>query len=192
MSRTHRSQEHTTTAAVQRARRPQTVAAPLPVEDARPQTARRPRDKSVRIGRTPVGKGIFARKRYPTTAIIGEILGEVIDDPDYESRYCMDIGGGRTLEPDPPFCYVNHSCEPNCEFDWFDLTPPGSEQIYRHVFLIALCEIKPGDELTIDYNWAADVAIPCRCGAASCIGWIVDRRQLASILAQHAKPPAAE
>jgi len=37
-------------------------------------------------------------------------------------RYCMDIGNGRVLEPHAPFRYVNHSCEPNCEFDWFDLT----------------------------------------------------------------------
>ena len=146
------------------------------------------RDKSVRIGRTRVGKGVFARRRYLASTVIGEIRGDVIEDPDYGSRYCMDIGGGCVLEPHAPFRYVNHSCEPNCEFDFFDLTPAGESQTQRHVFLLALREIKPGEELTIDYNWSADTAIPCRCEAPTCRGWIVTPDQLATVTARHAVP----
>jgi len=145
------------------------------------RSSRGARDKSLRIGRTRVGKGLFARKHYPTHAIIGEILGEVIHDPYYYSSYCMDIGDGRMLEPEPPFRFVNHSCEPNCEFDWFDLVPEGGSQAVRRVYLIALREIKPGEELTIDYNWSAEGAIVCRCGAPTCRGWIVDPDQLAQV-----------
>jgi len=145
------------------------------------RSSRGVRDKSVRIGRTRVGKGVFARKRYPAQAIIVEILGEVIDDPDYYSSYCMDIGDGRVLEPEPPFRFVNHSCEPNCEFDWFDLVPEGGSQTVRRIYLIALREIKSGEQLTIDYNWSAEGAIVCRCGAPTCRGWIVDPNQLARV-----------
>lgn len=144
--------------------------------DERP--ARGARDKSVRVGATRVGKGVFARRRYPAEAVIGEIAGQIIDDPHYGSDYCMNIGDGRALEPAAPFRYVNHSCEPNCEFDFFDLSDAGQTDTRRRVFLIALQEIKPGEELTIDYNWAAASAIPCRCQSPSCRGWIVDPGQL--------------
>jgi len=156
------------------------------VEDDRQVAVRALRDKSVRVGRTRVGKGVFARKRYLASTVIGEIQGDVIEDPDYGSRYCMDIGGGCVLEPHAPFRYVNHSCEPNCEFDFFDLTPSGESQTHRHVYLLALREIKPGEELTIDYNWSADTAIPCRCEASTCRGWIVTPDQLGTVTARHA------
>ena len=155
-------------------------------EDDRQCSPRGVRDKSVRIGRTRVGKGVFARKRYPASTVIGEILGDVIEDPDYGSRYCMDIGRGCMLEPHAPFRYVNHSCEPNCEFDFFDLSPAGESESHRHVFLLALREIKPGEELTIDYNWSADTAIPCRCEAPTCRGWIVTPDELAAVTARQA------
>jgi hypothetical protein len=139
------------------------------------------RDKSVRIGRTPVGKGVFARKRYPVAAVIGEIEGELIHDANYGSRYCMDIGDDLVLEPHAPFRFVNHSCEPNCEFDWFDLTAENQTESERCVFLIALREIRPDEELTIDYNWPAQQAIVCRCGAPTCRGWIVDPCELSEV-----------
>jgi hypothetical protein len=186
MSKTLRSSQRTDKSSVPRTRRSRGAKRAPQLEDASQPSPRGSRDKSVRIGRTCVGKGVFARKRYLATTIIGEILGDVIDDPDYGSRYCMDIGHGCVLEPDAPFRYVNHSCEPNCEFDWFDLVPAGESQSRRHVFLVALREIKPGEELTIDYNWSADTAIPCRCKEPTCRGWIVDPGQLAAVTARQA------
>jgi uncharacterized protein len=146
--------------------------------------ARRGGDKSVRIGATRLGKGLFARRRYPAEAVIGEIAGQVIDDPYYGSDYCMNIGDGRVLEPASPFRYLNHRCEPNCEFDFFDLQDAGITPTRRRVFLIALREIKPGEELTIAYNWPASFAIPCRCRAPSCRGWIVDPAQWDALMAR--------
>lgn len=49
------------------------------------------------------------------------------------------------------------------------------------VYLIALRDIWPGEELTIDYNWPAISAVPCHCGAASCRGWIVSFDELDSL-----------
>jgi len=160
-------------------------AVPRGSDDLRP-APRGGRDKSVRIGRTRVGKGVFARKRYAACTVIGEIHGDVIENPNYGSCYCMDIGGGCMLEPAAPFRFVNHSCDPNCEFDVFELSAEGDAQTLRHVFLLALREIKPGEELTIAYNWSAETAIPCRCEAPNCCGWIVDPDQLAAVRARAA------
>jgi hypothetical protein len=58
---------------------------------------------------------------------------------------------------------VNHSCQPNCETD----------QIDDRVWIIALRDIAPGEELTYDYNiYDAEPGedSPCHCGAKSCRG----------------------
>ena len=127
----------------------------------------------VRIGETRVGKGVFARRSYPICAAIGEITGEIIDDATYVSEYCFDIGDGLQLDPAAPFRFLNHSCEPNCEFDYFIDSEQLDDRHRMRVFLFALRNIHPGEELTIDYNWSATDAIPCRCQAPSCRGWVV-------------------
>jgi hypothetical protein len=74
---------------------------------------------AIRIGRTPLGRGVFARRRVRPEQVIGVIRGQVIVDPKYTSDYCMDLGEGCSLEPASPFRFLNHSCEPNCElFFW--------------------------------------------------------------------------
>ncbi len=144
-----------------------------------PQTEQ---SKGVRVGRSRVGRGVFARKRYRAVAVVGEIHGELIDDATYGSSYCMDMEDGRVLEPHAPFRYVNHSCDPNCEFEFFDLASDGDPTPRRRIFLITLREIKPGEELTISYNWGVDAAIICRCGEPTCCGWIVAPEQLQTII----------
>lgn len=131
------------------------------------------RDKSVLIRRTRLGKGVFAQQRYLPEAFIGEIAGDIIDDPDYVSSYCFCLENGQLLEPRPPFRFLNHSCEANCDFDFCDVRIEVTDQVERLILLFALREIKPGEELTIDYNWPQDATIPCRCRAPSCCGWIV-------------------
>ena len=74
---------------------------------------------TVEIAETNTGKGVFALRFYPEAAVIGEITGELIRDPNHGSSYAFDLDG-LILEPFEPFRYVNHSCDPNCEFDWTD------------------------------------------------------------------------
>ena len=138
-------------------------------------------EKEVQIRWTTKGLGVFSRKPYPVNSVIGEILGDVVEDACYGSEYCMSLESGRQLEPFPPFRYVNHSCDPNCEFDWFDTESEYDSEIRQRVFLIAVREIMAGEELTIDYNWSAEMAIPCRCQAPSCRGWIVSVDELSSL-----------
>jgi hypothetical protein len=143
----------------------------------------------VSIGRTPLGKGVFARRRFREEETIGEIAGEVIEDATYGSEYCYNIGELLSLEPALPFRYLNHSCTPNCEFDWFDVIDSGEASPRRRVFLFALRDIQPGEELTIDYNWPAAAAIPCRCHSRKCRGWVVDETQLHGVTGPSTQGP---
>lgn len=133
---------------------------------------------AVRIGRTPLGRGIFACRRFRAEQVIGVVRGRVVNDPDYGSDYCIELGEGRGLEPAAPFRYLNHSCEPNCELFSWEADEAAS---LGRLWLQALRPIEPDEELTIDYAWPVDAAIPCGCGAAGCRGWIVAAEELSAL-----------
>ena len=58
--------------------------------------------------------------------------------------------------------FMNHCCEPNCE----------TEERDGRIFVIALRDIRPGEELTYEYNLydSDDMAQDCYCGTPSCRG----------------------
>eukprot|EP01018_Ginkgo_biloba_P019462 Gb_16572 [translate_table: standard] len=64
--------------------------------------------------------------------------------------------------------FVNHSCEPNCETrKWTVLGE-------IRVGIFAKQDIPAGTELAYDYNfeWYGGAKVRCRCGAASCFGFL--------------------
>jgi SET domain-containing protein len=68
--------------------------------------------------------------------------------------------------------FINHSCDPNCETD----------QINKHVWIIALRDIKAGEELTYDYNlYDAEPGepAPCYCGTKQCRGTMYCKEEIA-------------
>jgi len=69
----------------------------------------------VRIGKTSYGLGVFAFAFIPKGTPIARVSGRIIHDAHYSSDYCIDAGEDKVLEPGPPFCYLNHACEPNCQ-----------------------------------------------------------------------------
>lgn len=126
----------------------------------------------VRVDETPVGKGVFAIRNYPERSVIGQISGEIICDPHGGSEYAIEVDAEHRLEPNAPFRFVNHSCDANCEFEvLIDEAEDGSKR--QILYLSAVKDIFAGEQLTIEYNWPATSAIPCKCGAANCRGWIV-------------------
>jgi SET domain-containing protein len=56
---------------------------------------------------------------------------------------------------------INHSCDPNLV----------GRVMKGHVLYMSLREIKPGEELTVDYHldWNPPTT-PCQCGTAKCRG----------------------
>lgn len=134
----------------------------------------------VRVLDSQIGKGVYAVRRYPVSAVIGEIRGELVADPTHGTEYTFEASAGLQLEPFPPFRFLNHSCDPNCEFDWIDQTDlvdddnQMTDPEHRSgLYLTTLRMVEPNEQLTIDYNWPASNAIPCQCNQLDCRGWVV-------------------
>lgn len=137
---------------------------------------------SVSVRQTPKGLGVFSEVALAQSCIVGEIFGEFISDPDYGSDHCIDLEDGRFFEPVAPFRYVNHCCQPNCELDWFEHIDERYSMKRLHVYLTAIDDVQPGCELTIDYNWPLDSAIPCLCNDPECRGVIAGWDEMNEIL----------
>ena len=105
------------------------------------------------------------------------MLGTLIEGDDYDPDYVVDMGDYGVLDPKAPFRYLNHSCEPNCQLLEWEMTRKRAPQIWVH----AIKTVRPSDQLTIDYGWPADSAIPCLCGTPSCRGWVVDESEVAKV-----------
>ncbi len=59
--------------------------------------------------------------------------------------------------------FINHSCDPNIR-SWI---------CKGHILYMAARDIQPGEELTVDYHFEAEVEeVICACGAANCRGTI--------------------
>ena len=71
-----------------------------------PRRSRHREANGVRVAWTRLGQAVIAEQNYPESAIIGEFEGQVIDDPQHGSEYCMDIGDGLLLEPAAPFRFL--------------------------------------------------------------------------------------
>lgn len=109
---------------------------------------KRARAYAVRVKRSATGKGLFAAEPIPKGARIIEYIGTVISEQEAErdnGKYLFEVGKGKTINgniPSNTARYINHSCVPNCEADG----PEGK------VYIWALRNIKPGEELTYDYG----------------------------------------
>ncbi len=128
------------------------------------------------------GLGAFAAARIPGGTRIIEYLGERISPTEADRRYNDDatdhprvllfsvdgrtvidaaVGGNEAQ-------FINHSCEPNC----------AAVTDKKRIFIEALRDIEPGEELLYDYNLtresddeaALEQRYACHCGAPTCRG----------------------
>jgi SET domain-containing protein len=119
------------------------------------------------------GRGCFATVMFPGGRKIAEYAGEKISRREVarrirhrrKLRICAinqywSIDGSRGGNGTH---YINHSCEPN---SYMKIT-------YGHILFIALRDIHPGEEITLDYvsTYHSDRK-RCRCQAPSCRGTI--------------------
>ena len=149
-------------------------------------------------------RGLFSAKRIPKDAYIIQYLGELIPkkestrrgvaqhdtalESDNGSVYIFDLDGKRDLDGNFEWNIarlVNHSCKPNCE----------AQDIDGEIWLVALQNIKAGEELTFDYGYDLEhwEEHPCLCGEPNCIGYIVckvHRKKLQRILKKRSSSDA--
>lgn len=149
----------------------------------KPAAARKPKIvvKNSRIH----GRGVYAGRKLAKGERVIEYKGELItwkecdrrppsdpDDPHHTFFFSLSDGkhvidaavGGNAAK------WINHSCEPNCEAEEDDED--------NRVFIVALRDIKAGEELNYDYGLITDERITptvkknyeCRCGSKDCRG----------------------
>lgn len=134
-------------------------------------------EASIFVAGSANGRGVFAKQPFNTDDLVGNVSGTAICDADYQTSYGIDLGEDYTLEPSAPFRYLNHSCEPNCVLLRTEEPPTA----IGAVIVEAIRDIEPGDELTIDYAWPANGAIPCNCQSENCRGWVVAIEEVAAL-----------
>jgi len=149
---------------------------------ARPGPARSTRDtRRIQVRKSGVhGKGVFALQPIAAGTRLIEYVGDVITWPEALRRHPHD-----PLQPNHTFYFhlddkhvidanvggnasrwINHSCDPNCE----------AQDIDGRVFIDALRDLQPGEELSYDYGLVIDERYTpklkkdyeCRCGSPHC------------------------
>ena len=128
------------------------------------------------------GRGVFAVTQIRANEQILEYKGKRVSWAQAQRQYArsaakdghtfyFDLDDGRVIDGAQggnSARWVNHSCAPNCE----------AEQDGSRVFFLALRDIKPGEELFIDYGLivegrktaALKKLYACRCGVDTCRG----------------------
>ncbi len=107
-----------------------------------------PGDYKLRVGRSIAGLGLFAEEAIPKGSCIIEYVGKPVSKEEEEtskSKYLFAITKSRTIDGKPKWNkagYINHACKPNAE----------SEINKGRVFILAIKNIKPGEEITYDYG----------------------------------------
>jgi hypothetical protein len=126
--------------------------------------------------------GVFAVEAIPAATSLGRVRGRLHHGADYGSEYCIELDEKRSLEPRAPFRFLNHSCRPNCELVHVSCEQEDGSIGVPEIWVDTLRAIEPGEQLTIDYGWTADAAIPCGCGVPQCRGWIVASDEVPRLL----------
>ena len=128
-----------------------------------------PRKPAFRIGRSRTGLGLFATAPIKKRAFIVEYKGRKLTTEQAEkleargNRYLYEINSRWTIDGTTRRNlgrYANHSCRPNAE----------SHRIGHKVFLRAIKNINPGDEITYSYgrDYFLNVITPRGCKCEKC------------------------
>jgi hypothetical protein len=125
--------------------------------------------KPYRIGRSRTGLGLFATKPIKKGTKIIRYFGPLLDcrkkkDDAIENKYLFELNNRWTIDGsvrENIARYINHACKPNAESD----VRPRK----RKVFIRAIKNIEPGEEINYDYGTDYFKAylkpIGCKCDA---------------------------
>ncbi|MGB8398121.1 SET domain-containing protein [Bradyrhizobium sp.] len=128
-----------------------------------------PSNKPYRVGRSRTGLGLFATKPIKKGTKIVRYFGPLLDskkkkDDAIENKYLFELNSRWTIDGSVRANvarYINHACKPNAESD----VKPRK----RKVFIRAIKNIEPGEEINYDYGTDYFKAylkpIGCKCAA---------------------------
>ena len=128
-----------------------------------------PSNKPYRVGRSRTGLGLFATKPIKKGTKIIRYFGPLLDskkkkDDAIENKYLFELNDRWTIDGSVRkniARYINHACKPNAESD----VKPRK----RKVFIRAIKNIEPGEEINYDYGTDYFKAylkpIGCKCAA---------------------------
>ena len=117
-------------------------------------------------------RGVFAKKLIKKSEIISASGGSIVTEQEYRKlqkkvfkdihHYATKVADGlylayhkKDLEADD---FFNHSCNPNAG-------------IKGHLLVVAIKDVKPGEEITYDYamtDFDENTYFKCNCGAKNC------------------------
>jgi uncharacterized protein len=106
------------------------------------------------------------RKGTKVVQYDGPVFTKDEADERYKDRfitYLFSTGNGDVIDGFGAAMFINHSCDPNCE----------TEHIGDEIWVVAIRNIAPGEELTYEYNLHdsdEEDEADCHCGASSCRG----------------------
>jgi SET domain-containing protein len=120
------------------------------------------------------GTGGYARRDISAGMRVVEYVGERITKAESDRRceanneYIFiidddwDLDG---LQSWNPARFINHSCAPNCEAEWDG----------DRLFIVALRDIKQGEELSFNYGYDLEnyEDHKCHCRTPQCVGYIL-------------------
>lgn len=135
------------------------------------------------------GRGVYAIQPIKAGDMVIEYKGEIIPweealarhphDPEQPNHtFYFHLDDGHVIDgkyQGNSARWINHSCDPNLE----------AEQEGNRVFLRALRDIEPGEELFFDYGLVIDARLTpklkkeyaCWCGASNCRGTMLATRR---------------
>ena len=129
-----------------------------------------PANKPYRVGRSPTGLGLFATKPIKKGTKIIRYFGPLLDskkkkDDAIENKYLFELNNRWTIDGSVRknvARYINHACKPNAESD----VRPRK----RKVFIRAIKNIEPGEEINYDYgtDYFKAYLKPIGCKCESC------------------------
>jgi SET domain-containing protein len=130
-----------------------------------------PQLSGLRVVRSSIhGYGVITTRPFHKGDVIAEVDGvalrleEVIDD-----EYCLWVTDELYFDMVDQTRWMNHSCSPNGVVE----TGVDDEGTVS-ARIRALRDITIGEEITYDYEFAAEFAIPCHCASPHCRGIIID------------------
>ena len=116
------------------------------------------------------GTGVFTTERIPKHSVISRVnvVREVTNEHPLDPargellHHCHWYPDGTMVLVGKPYCYLNHSCQPNTYF----------YTVNRVSYLMAMRDIREDEELTLEYSLCnfGGLIWDCKCGSPNCLG----------------------